>query len=180
MKLLSIILNALIIISCQNNSNNAAKKEPGDTVTIIKIDCNENYDSLLLEYAKDFRADEIGLDKNLTEEVSAFILRTGTLCLEKQKEYNTFVVTVLAKLYLHHLQCCNQGYDLLSMRSGAASVIIDGFRKLAGYKDRNLEMLNSGTVVDFIDKEPAIKANNEIQEIRRNIEKEAKRIEKGI
>ena len=178
MKQLSMIFSVLILSGCQSDTN--SRSNNGSTRNITKIECSENYDSLLLIYAQSFKATEIPLDKNLSHEVTSFILKTDSGCLEKQKEYKTFIAIILGKLYLRHLQCCNQGYDLLSMRNGAASVIINDFEKLAGYKGQNLEMLNSGIIADYIDREPTIKANKLIQEIRENIDKEAKRIKKGI
>lgn len=178
MKLLSIILNLFFLSSCHQNGNNVVMHSQTVADTIIKP-CNNDYDSLLVKYSNSFKATEIDLNKCLSEQEQSFILKVDTNCLEGQKEYKKFIAIILAKLYSHHLQCCNQGYDLLSMKEGAASIIISGFEKLAGYKGRNLEMLNSGTIVDYIDKEPSFKNNKTVQVLREDIRKEVQRIEKG-
>lgn len=177
MKTLSIILNLIILSSCHGNIKADVKTPALDTIT-PKL-CNADYDSILIKYSNNFTATEIDLNKCLSKELSSFLLETDTICLEKQKEYKNFIANVLAKLYNHHLKCCNQGYDLLGMKNGAANIIIHYFQKTAGYNTANLEMLNSGTIVDFIDKEQSFKNNKTVQELRENIGKEVKRIEKG-
>ena len=178
MKFLSIILS-IIIIGCHGGDSKSEIHNQTYLDTTSPKPCNINYDSLLIRYGNDFEAEKIDLNKCLSQEVRSFILKADTNCLEKQKEYKNFITVILAKLYIHHLQCCNQGYDLLSMKEGAASIVINAFEKLAGYNGQNLEMLNSGIIVDYIDKEPSFKINKIVQLLRKNIEKEVIRIAKG-
>jgi hypothetical protein len=180
MKVLLIILNLIIAFGCNENGNKAGmyKQDIVDSIVIPKP-CNVNYDSILIKYSNNFRVTAINLNKCMTQEFQSFILKADLNCLEKQNEYKNFIAIILAKLYLHHLQCCNQGYDLLSMKEGTATFIINAFEKLAGYNGKNLEMLNSGTIVYYIDKEPSFKGNKTVQRLRENIRKEVKRIEKG-
>src|SRR5688572_12785321 len=119
MKLVSIILNLIIISGCHDGNESRINNPPFTDTTIITrpSDNNLNYDSLLLKYSNTFKATEIGLDKCLSEEMSSFILNNDTSFLERRKECKNFITIILAKLYYHHLQCCNQGYDLLSMKN---------------------------------------------------------------
>lgn len=178
MKLLSIILNLFFLSSCYENGNKVSMDSQTIADTTIKP-CNIDYDSLLLRYSNSFKATEIDLSKCFSKQEQSFILMIDTNCLEEQKEYKNFIVVILAKLYLHHLQCCNQGYDLLSMKEGAASIVINAFVKLGSYTGKSLEMLNSGTIVDYIDKESLFKNNKTIQALRDDIRKEVQRIGKG-
>ena len=109
-------------------------------------------DSSFLKLAQDFTPDKIGLDKCLPGS-----LDIDTNCLRSLPHYKYAVLLILVKLYDHHIQVAHQGYDLYSMRSGAAKTIIDEFDIIGGYNKRRLEMLNSGTVLDVIDKEPALR-----------------------
>lgn len=81
---------------------------------------------------------------------------------------------------LHHLQCCNQNYDLYQMLEGAAIIIINEFSRLAGYEGQKLEMLNSGLVIDFIKADKKLLGIAEISEIIKACEMETVRIHKGI
>lgn len=178
MKLLSIILNLFLLSSCHENENKIVLESQTIADTTIKP-CINDYDSLLIKYSNSFKATEIDLNKCLSEQAQSFFLKVDTNCLVEQKEYRNFIAIILAKLYIGHLQCCNQGYDLLSMKEGAANIIISAFEKLAGYKGENLEMLNSGTIVDYIDKESLFMNNKTVQLLRKEIKKEEQRIEKG-
>lgn len=178
-KILLITLNLFVISGCHENNSKKELHNSQPSMKVVYSPCDINYDSLFVKYCDGFKATEINLNKCLSKEVDSFILRTDTSCLEKQKEYKNFVVIVLAKLYNQHLKCCNQGYDLLSMKEGAAKVIINSFEKQAGYQGKNLEMLNSGTIVDYIDKEQLFKGSKAIYELREKIRNEAERIKRG-
>lgn len=87
---------------------------------------------------------------------------------------------ILAKLDLYHAKCCNQNYDLYQMREGSAGIIINEFNRFSGYKAQRLEMLQSGTVEYYIQKDKELAADPTIKEIARQIAAENSRIEKGV
>ncbi len=149
-------------------------------VTIVKQEaCNNDYDSLLIKYAIDFKATNLELDKCLSPQLDSFLLHVDTNCLRKQKEYKTFIAIILAKLSIHHLQCCNQGYDLFSMENRGAKIIVDEFRRMSGYQNIHLEMLNSGFIFDFIESDKTLKENPAIKLLIKKHDKEADRIDAG-
>ena len=86
----------------------------------------------------------------------------------------------MAKLYLHHLRCCNQGYDVLHMKEAGAIVIVNEYQKLLGYSNMRLEMLNSGLVEDYIKSDIVLESNRALKDLLLQIEAEQKRIEKGV
>ncbi len=175
MKLLLTFL-VILITGCHESSNNPTTHNSTYIDTQVSNSCNLSYDSLLIRYSTNFRATAIDLDKCLSQELRSFILKVDTNCLMKQQQYKNFIAIILAKLYRHHLQCCNQGYDLLSMKSNAAGIIINEFEKLAGYYKHEPEILISGSIMDYIDNEQSFQNNKSVKELRKDIEKEEKRI----
>jgi len=170
------------LFSCSQSEQKQAQKQVASYTEPVKtLDCRENYDSMLLIISNEFKPDSIDLNKSLSEKASSFLLNVDTNCLRKQSMYDTFIAIILAKLYYHHLQCCNQGYDLLSMKEGAAKVIIDEFERLAGYdKKPTLEFLNSSKIVEYISPKSDLQKNSQIQSLLNKINKEQKRIQKGV
>lgn len=182
MRLLFFSIALIFIFSCNRSSVNNTKDTVSKNDTASKVNesiCNVDYDSSLLKYANNFKATTIRLDKSLSSELDSFLLFVDTNCLRKQKNYSLFIATVLAKLYCHHLKCCNQGYDLQSLEQGSAKIIIEDFKKMAGYQNQRLDMLNSGTVEDFIESRQDLKSNSQLKEIVKEIEKELTRLDKG-
>lgn len=168
------------LFSC-SESQQKPKQVASVTQQVNTTDCKENYDSMLLVISNEFEPKSINLNNSISSKASSFILNVDTNCLRKQSMYDTFIAIILAKLYSHHLKCCNQGYDLLSMKEGAAKVIIVEFEKMAGYdKKPNLEFLNSGKIVNYINSQPDLQKNLEIQSLLKEINKQEKRIERGV
>ena len=75
-----------------------------------------------------------------------------------------FIATILAKLYVYHIEYGEVGYDLLGMKTGAAKTIIKEFQILAGYNKR-MEFLNSGNVVSYIKQDPELRENKTLQKL---------------
>lgn len=178
MKLLFFSINLIFIVGCNSTPKSSVINLANDTVK-QQIICNEDYDSSLLKYAYNFEPSTMNLSKSLSTQLDTFLLHIDTNCLRQQKEYRLFVTIILAKLYYHHLQCCNQGYDLQSMETGGAKVIIEEFKNMAGYKNQRLEMLNSGVIVDFIKSDQTLKDNSILKELLQKIDRETQRINKG-
>jgi hypothetical protein len=143
-RLLVFILNFLCSWCCSSSLNNKAVPKNSNSNEPKTIVCNQNYDSLLLKYSNDFTPITVDLNKSLSSDLRSFLLSIDTTCLRKQNEYKYFIAFILEKLSLHYLKCCNQQYDLYQMREGAAAIIINEFNRLAGYENKDLEMLNSG------------------------------------
>lgn len=155
------------------NYSNKTKETSKDKI------CTTDYDSVLDKYSQSFEPSTIDLSKSLSPTLNLFLLNVDTNCLRKEKKYEVFITIILAKLNYYHLKCCNQGYDLQSMEQGGAKVIINEFKNIAGYKSQRLEMLNSSTVVDFIEHHQALKDNTTLKDILKKIDEEASRIDKG-
>lgn len=174
MKLLFFSIQLIFMIGCKNNPENNVLNHNKE---VLKHQiCKEDYDSSLLKYAYTFVPTTINLSKSISNQLDSFLLHIDTNCLRQQKEFKVFVAIILMKLYYYHLKCCNQGYDLQSMETNGAKIIIVEFKKIAGYQNQHLEMLNSGTIVDFIKSDLELRGNTHIKELLENIEKEVHRI----
>jgi hypothetical protein len=143
------------------------------------IACN-NYDSALLKFSKDFVAMDIELYNSISPLLDSFLKHIDTNCLRKQNLYKFFISTILAKLAVHHLKCCNNGYDLYQMEGASANIIIHEFENLSGYRRNELEMLNSGSIFDFIKKDSSLGNNKLLKSLDIQYKNEERRIEKGI
>lgn len=178
MKLLFFSINFIFMVGCISSPKSNVTNLVSDT-SKQHIICNGEYYSSLLKYAYTFEPSTINLSKSLSPQLDAFLLNIDTNCLRQQKEYRVFTTIILAKLYYNHLKCCNQGYDLQSMETGGAKVIIEEFKKIAGYQNQQLEMLNSGVILDFLKSDQTLKENTVLKDLIDKIEKEAQRINKG-
>lgn len=171
MRIFLLVINLLFLSGCNSTPKNSNSKNANENYkprqTIIS---NKVNDSLLLNFAITFTASTINLNKSLSFHLDSFLLNIDTNHLRQQKEFRVFVSIILAKLYLYHLNCCNQGYDLQSMETGGAKVIIEEFKRMAGYSNKGLEMLNSGVIVDFIKSDQTLNDNLELKELLKKIE----------
>src|SRR5687767_1814601 len=180
MRYVIFLFNLVGIWGCNSASDNKVVIKDIGVNEAKNIVCDQNYDSLLLEYANEFIPTTIKLNSSLSSDLRSFLLSIDTNCLRKQTAYKYFIALILEKLALHHLKCCNQHYDLYQMREGAAAVIINEFNKLAGYEGKRLEMLNSGLIVDYIKSDTMLSTNQAIFNVMNAHESESKRIEKGV
>jgi hypothetical protein len=177
------ILWSMFLVStlgCNSKPAQADSNQLNSSKNLIQTGCNENYDTLLTRYGNTFDATTMNLSKSLNPDLNLFLLKVDTNCLRSQKEYEKFISLILAKLFLHHLKCCNQSYDLQSMEQDGGKMIVNEFKRMAGYQNQNMEMLSSATVVLFIQKNPDLKEAKEISSLLKMIEKEKARIKKGI
>lgn len=176
MKSLSLLCALIFLISCQSklpkNSDSISK------IPDVKKLCNENYDSVLVKYAKDFKSTYFELSKNLSPELNSFLLQVDTTCLRQQKEYRFFIATILAKLYYYHIVNAHQGYDLQLMEIGGSKVIVEEFKKMAGLDKRRYEILNSDNVVCFIQKDAILSEDTTLKSILKQINAEWDLIDK--
>jgi hypothetical protein len=180
MRYILFLFNIISICGCNSNQDNKANVKQMNSNESANIVCDQNYDSILLKYANEFNPKTVDLNNSLSSDLKSFLLSVDTNCLRKQTEYKYFIAFILEKLALHHLKCCNQYYDLYQMKEGAATVIIDEFDNLAGYKEQRLEMLNSGLITDYIESDTMLSANPAIRKVMKAIKAEEHRIEKGI
>jgi len=152
---------SIALFNCQN-------KETFGKARLAINNCSDNliksYDSLFVVMSNKFSPKDIDFDKSikLNEDVDKFIdsIKQNDKCLYKSEELNTFVVILLLKQYKFHLQNYHQGYDLFSMCSGNAKYIIGKYLLLINKKSNDLEMLNSGYIVEFLNTTKAIKLND--------------------
>jgi hypothetical protein len=86
-----------------------------------------------------------------------------------QKELPAFVSILLLKQYYFHLANYHQGYDLLAMRTGNAKIIIEQLISFAGLRTKNLEMLNSGYIVDYVKSNKEMSNNKTIMNLRNKV-----------
>ncbi len=180
MRYIPFLFTVIYIWGCEAGSPGKVAIKDTSISVAKNIVCDQNYDSLLLKYANEFAATTIDLNSSLSSGLKSFLLSVDTNCLRKQKEYKYFVALILEKLALHHLKCCNQHYDLYQMREGAATIIINEFDRLAGYGGQQLEMLNSGVVMDYILNDKTLSTNPTISRVKNAMEAESARIKKGI
>jgi hypothetical protein len=171
-----LLVIGILLTNCNVTTNNEVKESSG---SVRQGNCNQNHDTALLKYANEFNPTEINLQKNISKELDSFLLNAYTVCLRKQTKYEFFIAAILANLYYYHLSCCNQGYNLLSMKAGSAGIIINEFENLAGYKSQNLEMLNSEIIVDYLELHPQLRETPLLKLLLEKIKKEATRIDKG-
>jgi hypothetical protein len=166
--------------ACIDDKHNTDSKVIVNTITVdSNMDC-QDFDSILVKHADQFAPGTIELAGSISRQLDTFLVNVDTNCLRKQSHYKYFISVILGKLALHHLQCCNQGYDLYHMREGGASIVINEFNQMAGYGAENLEMLNSVIVKDFIEREPTLYSNPVIKKLIIAMNNESSRIEKGI
>lgn len=85
---------------------------------------------LLKEYAKNFHPGRIGLNDNISEDLSTEVLNQA-IHTNEMEAYKHFMIILLKQLQFH-LKCCNQSYNLNPMAQASAGVIINHFAKKAG------------------------------------------------
>jgi hypothetical protein len=172
-----IALLVIIAFSCNNSKKESGMKEEyktGNNNDTVK--CKISYDSALLRYSDSFVASTIDLNESLNDEFKNYVLSLDTTCLRQQENYKYFIITMMAKLYLYHLKCCNQGYDLYQMTGNPAKIIINEFERIGKYERSQNEMLNSGMIVDVIAQDSSLKRSEKIDELVKKISVESKRI----
>lgn len=180
MKYALLFFSFIILYGCNSLNEKRPAIQSNTDKEVKRIICNQNYDSLLLKYANEFTATTIDLNSSLSSDLKSFLLKVDTNCLRKQSEYKYFITLILAKLALHHLKCCNQGYDLYQMREGSAAIIINEFDKMSGSVNEHLEMYESGFVMDYISSDKTLSTNSIIKKVLRQFKAEGARIDKGV
>jgi hypothetical protein len=171
----------MIFISCvEKNHSNSIKSYPNKENSKPSEDnCNQKqYSNLLFDLAINFKPTNLNFDKSVIndEKLNAFLQNVDYECLKKQDKFEFFICIILLKQYKYHIANFHQGYDLLSMNSNNAKVIIDNFILFSRLNNTNLEMLNSRYVVDYVEANNILRNNNEIK----NIVIEILKIEKGL
>ncbi len=174
----SIILIALSECGSQTSANHDQEKQ--NNIVKGKQICNPADDSLLLKYGNEFTPTDLELDSSLSFDLKKYLSKVDTSCLRKVSNYRYFISMVLAKLYLYHLKCCDQSYDLYQMKTGEAAIIINEYDKVSGYNSQNLEMLSSGTIVEFINNDKILSANPSVHAQLNKIKLEEDRLRRGI
>lgn len=101
-------------------------------------------------YVAGFIPNRIDLSENLTPSLDSFLLYTDSNCLRQASEYPVFVTAILAKQYDYHVVVGHQGYDLQGMEDGGARVLIEEFKRMAGFRKNPSDMLNSYAVITYI------------------------------
>lgn len=167
--LIIFVITGFTLFNCQNKS----EKEN------IVVSCNDNliksYDSLFVVMGDKFTPNNLNFDKSIqsNQDVDKFIysVKQNDKCLERSNEFNTFILTLILKQYKFHLQNYHQGYDLFSMNSGNANYIIDKYLYMIGKNKNDLEMLNSGYIVEFLNNTKKIQQNESQKKLVEEINK---------
>jgi len=73
-------------------------------------------------------------------------------CFYKNEKLNYFITVLILKQYKFQLKNYHQGYDLFSMDKNNGKYIVEKYLLLLGKKRNDLEMLNSGYIVDYLSK----------------------------
>lgn len=171
MKILHYLI-LILILSCNNNNirtNSNLDKN---------INCSDKADSLMLKYSAEFNPTQIDLSKDISDGLDSLLLQTDSSCLRQQESYQLFISTILAKLFYFHLYQGHQGYDLRSMERGGAKRLIQEFERMAGYSDTQPEMINSGAIMNYIEKNKRLKENSVLIALKKRIDQQAIFIEK--
>lgn len=167
-----ICFQALILFLSGCSGHKSEQSFVGKTdKTIVKDSC-KNLDSILYEYAVKFQPDNIKLAECMSSEFQTFLDTTTIECIRKQNNYKFFISAVLAKLYAYHINCCKVGFDLLGMKEGAAKIIINEFQSLSGYDSKNLEFLESGNIVSYINNDSELKNNKILAKIIQQVQRQ--------
>jgi hypothetical protein len=178
MKLLVILVISTLKFSCSDNKKSAEKPISPGLRTSIQTDtviCNEQNSDSLADFVKTFKASSIDLSNSISRELASFLQRVDSNCLRRDTMYRVFITGILAKLYLYHLDCCSQAYDLQSMESPPAKVIVNEYRRLLGYlPGQGIEFLNSGKVEDYILNDSILSKNSILKPILKQIEIKSK------
>lgn len=178
---LIIVTFYLIQVSC-NNNNGSDRVLLKSTLPVLPthINCDTTkVDSLLKSYAEAFIPTKLGLDKCLPYSFDTLLNSLDTGCLRNIPHYKYSILLVLLKLYDYHIRVGHQGYDLYLMKSGTSKIIISEFELIGGYNKERLEMLNSGTILDVIDKENQLKTNPVIKKYYKQISTTIRQQEKA-
>jgi hypothetical protein len=176
----------LILSGCASESDSpeAAKKLTGTVKTPVQSktadvsNCTSNYDSAFIKYAEGYQPDSIEFNNSFSGDLDSFLRKTDTNCLRKQNSYEYFVSALIAKHLLYELKCCNQDYDLQQMKEGPGSIIVNEYRRLA-YNNKPQEMLNTGSVIPYIEKNEKLKDNLLLNKILIQVKKQEHRIGSG-
>ena len=164
------------IFCCDNHigKRSSDSKSSGNTSEVIGA-CSTNYDSTLIRMADEFLPKSIDLSQSLPDEMSKFLSSIDTTCFRKQKNSPLFISVVLSKLYLYHLKCCGQGYDLQSMRGPGSFIVFEFKRLLKVPSSTRLEFLNSFRIVNYIKSVPELTIDARLTPILEEIEREEDR-----
>jgi hypothetical protein len=178
-KQLIIVIFYLSQVGCNSNSRNKAILNESHPLLSTRASCDTiKVDSLFKIYAEAFMPTKLGLDKCLPDAFDTLLNKIDSNCLRSLPHYKYSILLVLLKLYNYDIRVGHQGYDLLTMKEGASKIIINEFELIGGYKSERLEMLNSGTVLDVIDKEKELKSNPTLkkyyEEVKQSIKKQEK------
>lgn len=160
----------LIVLFTSLNSYSFNKKNIRYCDTI-----NTNY--LLKDLAVKFQPKAISINFSISKDkrMKSFLENNDYNCFSNCSEYENFVVIILLKQYKYHIENSHQGYDLLPMKSGISFNIIEYFQNSSGYKG-DLEMLNSGIIMEYV-----LKNKNRLNNpLINKIFKEIKLIEKKM
>jgi hypothetical protein len=203
MKTLRLIIALIYLsyfgLSCTSNSNkNGIKKNQiedslkGDSVknqgketntSGLKLDTTnlfEKFQTAVGYYDPSKKPVQVDLSKNLGDTLSFYIemLWKNQSLLKDTSKIIKNVDIILLKLYLGHLKCCDQSYDVLSMRTGAAKDILDYFFKF--YKidfTKNHEGMTSGISYIILRKYP--EKDDTITNLMKSISKQEQLIDNG-
>lgn len=163
MKIHKIIICFSISFTLFNCQNKKASEKENITINNCNDSLIKSYDSLFTVMSNKFNPNDINFDKSIksNQDVDKFIssVKYNDICFDKSKELDAFVTILILKQYKFHLENYHQGYDLFSMSSGSANYIIDKYLHMIDKNKSNLEMLNSGYIVEFLNTTKAAHLN---------------------
>lgn len=162
MKNLKIVFYLLIFIlfwSCQKRNQKKKEYNIGKKENVLNI-CNDSiikvYDSLFSIRSEKFNPNNIDFDESIKsdQQLNHFIdsLKVYDTCFYENNERNNFITILILKQYKFHLENYHQGYDLLSMDKNNAGYVIDKYLSILDKKKNDLEMLNSGYIVEYLNR----------------------------
>lgn len=104
------------------------------------------------------------------------------------QDYEQYVALILAKIYLSHLRCCNQSYELrlknsyfIRLKDDPLVYEINYFVNYYDSRESDLpvELYTSGIILDWMEQKPGLLSYLQLKEVYQKILAERERIERG-
>ncbi|REC52553.1 hypothetical protein DRF68_02185 [Candidatus Chryseobacterium massiliae] len=148
------------MFNCEKKTSDTKKYNFNKSAHSYNIKCNDSiikkYESFFITRSENFIPSDINLYKSIESDrkLNSFIdsLKMYDSCFYKNEKLNYFITVLILKQYKFQLKNYHQGYDLFSMDKNNGKYIVEKYLLLLGKKRNDLEMLNSGYIVDYLSK----------------------------
>jgi len=170
--LLIVILLLYSFIAAFNACKSEFKPETTSAANVNNYSVDRS-EEISRRFATTFAPDSLpykGIGK-LEKVPDSVVAAFKTLRFTNPTAHNKLLTLILLKLYLDHLRCCHQGYELRNNPSGGIDSIADPLlyefaisTKIVNVNER-IEFLNSGIGESWLRKNPSLSSDLEIKGI---------------